>query len=90
MVLLTVAVHGTVSGTSPTLQIGKRASQDGTNFWENESLTTSITATASQQQDNLAAGRIASANYLQYRAVLTGTSPSFAGTYVTIAEVLEP
>ena len=88
--LLSVAVHGTVSGTSPTLQIGTAASHNGTALWETEALTTSITVTDTQQQRTHTADVQAVREYIRLRMVLTGTSASFAGTYLTIIEVLEP
>ena len=85
-----IEVVGTVSGTSPTLQLGYAMSPDGTNLSQAETLTTSLTVTATRQFTTGGGIDVGTGKYLRMRYVLTGTSPSFGGTYVSVVEVFEP
>ena len=83
-------VVGTVSGTSPTLQLGFTISPDGTLFSQAETLTTSLTASNTRTVTSGGGIDVQSGLYLRMRYVLTGTTPSFAGTYVSTVQVLDP
>jgi hypothetical protein len=77
-----LAVAGTVSGTSPTLDVKLQDSADGSSWADTGIAFAQVTATGSRQQRELKTkqGR----PYVRVAATVGGTSPSFGGTSVRI------
>ncbi|SRR5579884_1577416 len=73
-----LAVTGTVSGTSPTLDVKLQDSADGSSFADTGVAFTQITATGARQQREFKARK--GRGYLRLAATVGGTSPSFGGT----------
>lgn len=75
-------VAGTVSGTSPTLDVKVQDSADGSSWADTGVAFTQVTATGSRQQRELRvrAGR----PYVRVATTVGGTSPSFGGVSVRL------
>jgi hypothetical protein len=72
-----VAVTGTVSGTSPTLDFKIQDSADNSSFADMGVTFTQITATAARQQKEFKTRK--GRGYIRCVATVGGTSPSFGG-----------
>ena len=77
-----LAVSGTVSGTSPTLDVKLQDSADGTTYADTGVAFKQVTATGSRQQQEFRtkAGR----PYVRLAATVGGTTPSFGGVSARI------